>query len=279
MAKKAKYHAQELTDEDKRLIGQISLKFAAKLFALISKYPNPKDYAEEVILKDVHSKNYSAGVHMLAIIKNATSNRTFKPHEINQKLANIIRNYDVQQDVKSSVLLDPSSLRRVLKDHEESGTLLHLTKKDEIKEFERETRRPGKKTSSDQDNGGKPSAYLLTEELQKMKNVMEKPGAKELFYMQIDIDDLAYKLMKYIMLAVLHAAKTDENALSTLLSFGAAPIQHAIKKEDILEFNAKHQWLLDHNHLEEFVNSAAEDFVRSHGFDKFLIAAFGLFKL
>jgi phenylpyruvate tautomerase PptA (4-oxalocrotonate tautomerase family) len=126
MPKKVKYPAQELTEEDKKLIGQISLKFAVKISALISKYPNPKDYAEKVILKDVHSKNYIAGVHMLAIAKNATSNHLFKPHEINQKLANIIRNYDVQQDFKSSVLLHPRSLSRVLKDHKELGTFLLL---------------------------------------------------------------------------------------------------------------------------------------------------------
>jgi hypothetical protein len=278
VAKKAKYPAQKLTEEDKALIGQISLKFAVRLCALISKHPNPKDYAEKVILKDVHSKNYVAGVHMLAIAKNATSNHLFRPSEINKTLANIIRTYDRQQDFRSSVLLHPRNLRRVLKDHEELGTFIRLTKKDEIKEFEREARRPRKKNSPEV-NEGKPSAYLLTEELKKLKNVMEKPGAIELFFMHINVDDLAYKLMKYIMLAVLHAAMVDEKALSTLLSFGAAPIQDDLKKEDILEFKAKHQWLLDHNQLEEFVDRAAEDFVRSPDYDTFFIAACGLFKL
>ena len=55
MAKKLKYSAQKLTDEDKEILDQVVIKYAVKFCTLIQKYRNPKNYAEEVILKRMQS--------------------------------------------------------------------------------------------------------------------------------------------------------------------------------------------------------------------------------
>ena len=47
----SKYPSQKLTNEDKQILDQIIIKYALNFFALTEKYPNPKQYAEQIILK------------------------------------------------------------------------------------------------------------------------------------------------------------------------------------------------------------------------------------
>jgi hypothetical protein len=73
VAKKAKYPSQKLTEEDKAFIGQISLKYTHKFYALKEKYQKPKAFAK-VVLNEASSRKIIAGLYMLAIAKNATYN-------------------------------------------------------------------------------------------------------------------------------------------------------------------------------------------------------------
>ena len=136
MAKKAKYPTQKLIEEDKKLIGQISLKYALKFYSLKEKYQNPKAFAK-VVLKGASSRKNIAGIYTLAIAKNATYDHLFRPNEINQDLANIIQK-NVQQDLKdmtlvkefSNLYLHPGELRKVLQKLEKIGVFFHITIKD-----------------------------------------------------------------------------------------------------------------------------------------------------
>jgi hypothetical protein len=49
MVKKAKYHARELTEEDKEILDKVALKYAVKFYALKEQYRNPKHYAKEIL--------------------------------------------------------------------------------------------------------------------------------------------------------------------------------------------------------------------------------------
>jgi hypothetical protein len=290
VAKKAKYLAQKLTEEDKALIGQIFLKYALKFYSLKEKYQNPKAFAK-VILKEASSRKNIAGIYTLAIAKNATSNHLFRPNEINQDLANIIQK-NVQQDLKdmmlvkefSNLYLHPSELRKVLKKLEKMGVFLHITTKDKIKDLERGTRHPGKKPSSyegNRDRGGKPSVYRLTEDFEKLKNVMEKPGAVELLYEQIAKSGLAYQLTKFLQLGLWHAAKMDETLLHKLIGLGASFVQDGLREEDKVEFKAIHKklQLLNDNQIEQIADQAAEFLVQNRDYYKFFVSTSGLLKL
>jgi hypothetical protein len=282
VAKKAKYPAQKLTEEDKELIGQISLKYALKFYSLKEKYQNPKAFAK-VILKEASSRKNIAGIYTLAIDRNATSNHLFRPNEINQDLANIIQK-NIQQDLRdmtlvkefSNLYIHPSDLREVLKKLEKIGVFFHMTTKDEIKDLERGKRHAGKKPSSyegNRDRGGKPSAYRLTEDFKKLKNVIEKPGAVELLFEEIAKSRLAYKLIKFLLLAFWYAAKMDETISHKLVGFGAAFFQDALQDEDTANFEAIHKRLqvLDDNHLEQLTDEYVEFFIHNPSYYKGLV--------
>jgi hypothetical protein len=117
----------------------------------------------------------------------------------------------------------PRELRKALRGVEDMGAFDHLTKIDEIRNLERGTRHAGKKASyyeDDRDLGGNPSSYKKRGEFEKLKNVMEKPGAIELFYEKLARSDLAYKLVKFQQLAYLYFFHGGYAIIGMLLNFG-----------------------------------------------------------
>jgi hypothetical protein len=285
VAKKAKYPSQKLTEEDKQIIGQISLKYAAACFALIGKYPNPKDYAEKVLLRMIRSRKDVAVIHTLAIAKNSTANHLHKPREINKKLAGVMQT-DFVSDFKNGMseqefsrFFHPREMRKVLKEVEGMGVFDRLTGKKEMRDLERATRHAGKKPSDGykRDLGGKPSTYKVTQELEKLKNVMEKPGAIELVWENIARSGIAYELVKYQQLALWHAAKMDETLLSKLLGYGTFFFPD-LKGRKIPDFKNVHQRLalLDDSRLEQFADYCTKILIKRNDYQNFFIAIFGL---
>jgi hypothetical protein len=293
MVKKPKYLPQKLTDEDKEILEQIVIKYAVKFYALIQKHPNPKKYAEEVILKKMHSNANIATIYTIAYAKNYPSNYLFRPGHINERLANDIRK-TIGQDYITLELeeredqvkgfLHPRDLReRVLEKLENYGIFIHLEGKKEIRHQERKKTRLGKKGFSDEvrnDYGGKPSAYKLTEEVEKLNEVMKKPGAIDFLYEKVIKSGLAHKLAKYNMLAWLHAAKINETILHRAMGAGASLFQDNIKEEDTANFKHIHRrlQLLDDNKLEQYADNIAKSLIEVRGYYALLFIA-GLLKL
>jgi hypothetical protein len=85
MAKKAKYPAQKLTEEDKTLVGQIFLRYAVKFYAFNVKYRGPKNLAH-MMVKRIRSGVIIAALHTIIIAKNTPPDHLFKPQGINQRL-------------------------------------------------------------------------------------------------------------------------------------------------------------------------------------------------
>ena len=197
MIRKAKYPDQELTDEDIEILDKVTLKYAVKFCALIQKYSGPKDYAEKVVLKRLQSEKDLATLYTLMYARDSPSGHVFRPGEINRKLAEDIRD-NFQQDCMDitvepevsknypKVFLNPRSLREnVLKILEKEGIFINISSNKEIRHLERARRNPGKKSSSEQvksDRGGKPSVYVVTEDLEKLNKAMEKPSAVDFLY-------------------------------------------------------------------------------------------------
>jgi len=293
VVEKPKYPSQKLTDEDKEILEQIIIKYAVKIYTLIQKYPNPKKYAEEVIIKKIQSDATIATLYTITYAKNSPSDYIFRPGEINKRLAHDIRKTIVQdymtlelEEIEDHVkrFLHPRDLReRVLEKLENEGIFIHLEKK-EIRYQEHKKTRPGKKGSSEKvrnDYGGRLSAYKLTEEVEKLKNAMEKPGAIDFLYEKIIRSGLAHKLAKYKILAWLHTAKIDEKALHRLTGLGASLIQYNVKEEDTAKFKLLHSGLqlFEDNQLEQYADNIAKSAIEDRGYYNAFLFTIGLLKL
>lgn len=181
--------------------------------------------------------------------------------------------------------LHPRDLReKVLKKLENMGIHIHLEGKEEIKLQEHKTHSPGKRGSSDkvddEDHGGWQSAYKATEEVEKLKKAMEKPGAIDFLYGKIIRSHLAHKLAKFKILAFLHAAKIDETALHKMMGIGASLMQDDIKEQDTANFKLIHQGLqlFDDNQLEQYADNLAKSLIEDRGYYALLYIA-GFLKL
>jgi hypothetical protein len=294
MVKNPKYPAQKLTDEDRIILDQIVIKYAVKFYALIQKYPNPKKYAENVIVKKLRSDENIATLYTIGYARNCPPDYVFRPGEINQTLANDIRrtipqdyitlNSEENED-HSKGFLHPRDFReRVLKKLEDEGIFIHLEGKEEIRRQEHKTRRPGKKGSSedlrDEDHGGKQSAYKVTEEVKKLKKAMEKPGAIDFLYEKIIKSGLAQKLEKFKTLAFLHAIKMDETAGHKMVAVVASLVQGNVREEDTAKLKLLHQGfqLVDDNQLEQWADNIAKSLIEDRGYYELLSIA-GFLKL
>jgi hypothetical protein len=161
--------------------------------------------------------------------------------------------------------------------------ICNLMGKKEIKSAERDIRHAGKKQSSiedDRDLGGKPSAYQVTQEFDKLKNVIEKPGAIELLYQKMAASGLAYGLIKYQQLAFLYAVKMDESALPKLLdSIGKMFFPGKLTEEDDFpDSNATHQYLqsLDENRLNAIAEYGTKISLENLHYHQYFVTIFGL---
>jgi hypothetical protein len=180
---------------------------------------------------------------------------------------------------ESSKFFHPRKMTKVLKEVEEMGVFDQLMGKKEMRQLERPVRHAGKKPSDGykRDLGGKPSAYKVTQELEKLKNVMEKPGAIELVWKKIARSGLAYGLVKYQQLALWHAAKMDETLLSKLISYGTFFFPD-LKGRNIPDFKNVHQRLrlLDDSRLEQLADYCTKILIKRNDYQNFFIAIFGL---
>jgi hypothetical protein len=227
-------------------------------------------------------------------VKNYPPDHLFKPGEINQRLANDIQKA-IQQgyaDTTAAELeddahypkrfLDPRDLReKVLKNLESNGIILNLQGKKKIKHHRHDIHRPGKKSlSNDNDRGGKPSAYIVTADVEKLKKAMKKPRALDFLYDKIIKSGLAHKLAKFSMLAFLYAAKMDERVIHMLMGFGASFFQDNVTEGDTANFNVIFQKLqmIDDNQLEQLADSIAKSAIEDRGYYALLFMA-GLLKL
>jgi hypothetical protein len=291
VTEKAKYHAQKLTEEDIDILDQVFLKYAVKYYALTQQYPNPKKYAEK-ISKTVKSEKDFAPLYTIAYLKNAPYDHLFKPSELNQRLAN-----DMQQSYinittemedylsQNKRLLRPRFLREnVLQKLEEDGILLRLEGKKELRSYQRLLQRPGKKPSNRPTynaRGGKPSAYKVSEEVEKLKKVMARPEALDYLCDKVIKSGLAYKLAKFNFLAFLHTAKMNKKFVECTMGLGASLFQEGFTKEDVNDFRYTFEQLntKDDNQLAEIADSIAKAAASDPQYYNIILFMAGLLKL
>ena len=293
MQKKSKYPSQKLTNEDKQILDQIVIKYALKFFALTEKYPNPKQYAEQVILKRIRYDPNIAILYSISHIRTNPSAYLYKPGQLNEQIANdigntLIENYPtlaLEDNSSAKGFLDPRDFReRVTKILEEAGIFLHLEGKNAIKSQEHKTHRPGRKRSSEElhvDHGGKQSAYIITEEVEKLKKTIKKPGAIEYVYEKIISSNLPHRFAKFILLAFFHTAKFDEVSLYKLMGIGEVMMNDHIKQIDKSELVNFHRFLhhSDNHQLEQLAENRAQLLIKEPNYHLLLFFLAGLLKV
>jgi len=273
MGQKAKNPAQKLSSADKEILEKVVFIYALKFYSLTQKYPNPRKYVENVVLKTIQSDEAMAAAYTIIYTKNDPSNDySFTPREINQRLANDLLNtfQEIAQQPESSGdykrFMHPPTLRgKVLKNLEDHGILIHLEGKEEIIKYKREKRRPGRpdRGKAEDDRGGRPSLYIATEEFEKLKKAMNKSGALDFLHDKIIKTGLALNLFKYQALALLYAAKMDEQVRRKLMGIGASFFQSKVTENDSSKSSAIHQRLqtVDDDQLEQYANDMAKSLI------------------
>lgn len=289
MDKKSKYPSQTLTNEVIQILDQIIIKYAVKFYALIQEYPNPKKYAERVIRSKMVSDTNIAFLYTITYVRNYPSDYIYKPGQLNEKLANDIRNtitesypiLDLEDNNQFKGFLNPRDLReRVLKKLEKEDIFIHLEGKNKIIN---KMHRPGRKKSSDEvnnDTGGKQSAYIITDEVEKLKKAIESPEAIDYLYDKIINSNLAYKFTKFNVLAFFHAAKLDVKSTHKLLGIGAFMMENNIKeKNDSILLMLQRLQFYDDHQLEQYADKAAQFLTKEPDYYALLSFITGLLKI
>ena len=226
-----------------KILDGVVLRYLLKFYTLMQKYPSPKKYAKVVIIEKIRLNANIANIYTATFTKNYPSN-IFRPGQLNHALANDIRktigkNY-ITLRKEDKEFLHPRDLReRVLKKFESEGIFIHLVTKKDITHWERKTNQIDKKHSYDKvrnNRGGKPSAYILRDEIEILKKVLRKPEAIDFLYKKMIESGFPHKFAKYNILAFLHAAKLNEKTLHRSMGIGASFMQDSVKEEDTAKF-------------------------------------------
>ena len=172
---------------------------------------------------------------------------------------------------------------RVLKKLEKEDIFIHLEGKNKIRSQENKMYRPGRKSSSDEvhnDTGGKQSAYIITDEVEKLKKAIESPEAIDYLYDKIINSNLAYKFAKFNVLAFFHAAKLDVESTRKLLGIGASMMEDNIKeKNDSILLMLQRLQLCDDHQLEQYADKAAQFLTKERDYYTLLSFITGLLKI
>jgi hypothetical protein len=275
------------------MLEQIVNRYLVKFYTLTQKYPNPKNYAK-VIVKKLQSDTNIATLFTIIYAMHSRSDHIFKPGQINKKLANDIQNtigqdyinLRLEENGQLKEFLHPRDLREKVFDKLENlGIFVRLEGKEEIRRQEYNKQRPGRKGTYDTEvfydnHGGRPSAERLDEEVKSLKKTTKKPEALDFLYEKVVRSGLAYRLVKYKMLAILHAVKMDEKIVHKMMGVGASFMKNDIAREDIVSFNILYQGLqlFDDNQIEQMADDISKSLIQDRGYYAILFIG-GLLKL
>jgi hypothetical protein len=290
MVKKPKYPPRELNEEDLEILDKAILNYVAISYALMKQYRTPKKFAKKILLNAVKSDSNIATIFTMAYIKNSTDGELIRPGELNEKLANDIRNAfheqyvglasQLQNNEFNKKFLNSRALREgVLKKFEDQGILIHLSTKDEIVQRQGKPSRSRGRTASKNvysERGGKLSAYTVAGEVERLKKAMKKPGGIDYLYRKLIKSGLAENMFKFMLLAFLYAAKMDKKILDMTMGAGAAFLQESQSRVNTTN-NFQRLQKIDESKLEPAIESQIKSIVKDQGYYVMLFFA-GLFK-
>jgi hypothetical protein len=263
------------------------IKIAVNYNSLRTKYPNAKAYAENVILKWLDSKADVGILHTMAYARIDPPGTLVEPGQLNRRLANDTRytlqcNNDVltrNEDSPSSTgnFLHPRDLReRVLTKDVDLNMLIHVEGKKSISAYESkiEKQRTKAPTNEDiKDRGGYPSAYVISDEVMRIRSISEKMGAANYIRERMNEYGIGYDLSKYLMEALFHAAKMDKRMLPFIIGTGARFMNDNLTESGIhnMEPISQRLQLISDSDLQTFAENVAKFLTENQGYHELLI--------
>jgi hypothetical protein len=259
VARNSKYRLN-LTTDDKRFLDYLVIRFVAESYALIQKYPDPKDYAK-MALGNLQSDKCAAFFYTLTYSKSLPAGHVFTPADLNRKLiANLEGTVEQAYRSHTERFLHPRDLREaVLEKLEKRGMFIHIEKDGLIRGRRRGTLR-GKRPSIGVDNyhGGRLSEYKVSEEIEKIKKFIENPVAVKYFYRGVLNSGYAHRFATYFILASFHAEiMSDEKTLHRVTAIGASFIETVLDEENYKTLYQELRRLTD-KQLEEYAENTAK---------------------
>jgi hypothetical protein len=106
-------------------------------------------------------------------------------------------------------------MTEILRNLEALGAYENITDKKKIKRSEKR-RTPGRSKGSDKpfnDRGGRPSRYKITANIEKIKNVMDKPDAINLLRNRMLNLRIFYEFQKFVIFALYYALRKNKTAV------------------------------------------------------------------
>jgi hypothetical protein len=287
VAENPKYPPLELTDEDKKQLDGVIIKYAVEFRSLQNRYPNPKSYVENVVLKRLHSNDNVGVLLSMAYSKIDPRDALYRPTQLNQRLANDTRYTDrlhpnistVSEDcgISADSFLGPRDLReRVLKKAEDLNIFVHIEGKKNIDACERNIRKKRTKAPPNEnieDRGGYPSAYASSDEIIRIRNIAEKAGGADYIREKMNGYGLGLELTKYLMEVFFYAAKMDKQMLPMMIGVGARFMNNHLAKSDIDQLEMAFQRLQSctDNELQTFADYAAKFLTQHQRYHELLI--------
>jgi predicted transcriptional regulator len=262
VVKKAKNPAQS----EEEIINQAAFKCGAKFYHLVRKY-TPKEYGEKVILKKVFSDKGLATTYLLFYSTSNPSDKLVISSEINRNLKQVMQVQENPED-NSEIYLDQREMTEVLKALEKVGVYYHITDKKWIKRHNLPKRGRGK---TDDDTGGRPSAYKVTNQFENIIEVMKKPQACNRLRDILVNSGLAYQFEKFLVLSFFYALRKDMNLLQKVGKL----VQSVTNTTDNESFKIFDMILvLDDNQLEQLASNYAEFLIKNRNYDGYFLATF-----
>jgi hypothetical protein len=294
MVENPKYPESQLTDEDKKQLDEVIVKIAGSYCSLRTKYPNSKTYAENVILKWLDSKADVGILHTMAYARIDPSGTLVEPGQLNRRLANDTRytlcNNDVltrneDSPAPTGNFLHPRDLReRVLTKDVDLNMLVHVEGKKSISAYESKIKKQRTKAPTNEnikDRGGYPSAYVISDEVMRIRSISEKTGAANYIRERMNGYGLGYDLTKYLMEALFHAAKMDKRMLPLIIGTGARFMNDNLTESEIhnMEPISQRFQSISDSDLQTFADKTARFLIEHQGYHELLIYLSSLIKL
>jgi hypothetical protein len=287
MVENPKYPESQLTDEDKKQLDEVIVKIAGSYCSLRTKYPNSKAYAEDVFLKWLDSKTDVGILHTIAYARIDQPGTLVKPGQLNRRLANdtpYTLQYDNDvltgnEDSTSSTgnFLHPRDLReRVLTKDVDLNVLVHVEGKKDISAYESKIKKQRTKDPPNEnikDRGGYPSAYVISDEVTRIRSISEKIGAANYIRERMNEYGLGYDLTKYLMEALFHAAKMDKRILPLIIGTGARFMNNSLTESEIhnMEPISQRLQLISDSDLQTFAENVSKFLTENQRYHELLI--------
>jgi hypothetical protein len=193
-----------LKEEEQKLLIRIIIACTAKITDILSKHPNPKEYAES-LEKVIDNKTYSVGMKLFTELPNIRPEEIYT-HEAIKKLISL----DNISDSTFSKVYGEFVKRKLLKNH---------NNKNKLKDFRtQEFLTKGKK--SNYKTAGRISFYQKESIVDEARELLSKPGAMEYIIDRLnDYDNtLIDRFLELNFASFYYILPLNENRMETLVN-------------------------------------------------------------